>query len=86
MSAREFLESKIGHFNSTHPFLEKDVDYEDIERWLDEYADKQSIEFMKFNADIAYKGDDVWLDFVGGVEYTTSQLLTRFHELKQKEV
>ena len=38
MTPQEFLESKIGHYNSTHPFLEKDVDYEDVQNWLSEYC------------------------------------------------
>ena len=38
MKTREFLESKIGNYNSTHPFSEKNIDYEDIESWLEEYA------------------------------------------------
>jgi hypothetical protein len=41
MKAHEFLKSKIGHYDPTHPFLQKDVDYEDIEKWLDEYAGQQ---------------------------------------------
>ena len=38
MKVSEFLQSKIGYYNSTHPFNEK-VDYEDIEKWLEEYGD-----------------------------------------------
>lgn len=49
MNAHEFLESKIGHFNSSHPFLEKDVDYEDVINWLNEFADQSMLplEFIK---------------------------------------
>lgn len=36
-TAREFLKSKIGHYNPHHPFSEPDIEYSDIENWLDEY-------------------------------------------------
>lgn len=37
----EFLSVKLGHhINTSHPFIEKDIDYEDIINWLQEYADQ----------------------------------------------
>jgi Zn finger protein HypA/HybF involved in hydrogenase expression len=43
MTVREFLESKIGKYSPSHPFLEKEVDYADIENWLIEFAKQKSI-------------------------------------------
>lgn len=37
MNAYKFLESKIGHFNPSHPFNEININYEDVLLWLDEY-------------------------------------------------
>jgi len=43
-----FLEKKLKHkYNPYHPFNEPEVDYQDIEKWLDEYAKQQAVEFLK---------------------------------------
>ena len=82
-TANEYLESKIGHFNPAHPFIEKDVDYEDVVNWLQEFADAQSIEFAEWTniKGYTFTVTGKWYLDISDLELkyiTTSELLQQF--------
>ncbi len=72
-SAYDFLESKIGKFNATHPFAEPEVDYEDVIVWLEEFAINQLEEIEKEWDTNPRKGND-----------TIMMVVQRIKKLKSK--
>ncbi len=52
--AEDFLKSKIGHFNPHHPFMESNVDYEDVINWLNEYYHLRDSEVEGLKKEINY--------------------------------
>ena len=64
MDAYKFLESKIGFFNSSHPFMEKDVDYEDIVNWLEEYAQQKALNIAAVSKCDGLQGRELLLAFI----------------------